>query len=334
MPPLGQSLDEQRTALSVLLWGLEGTGKTTSALRMTAAEKAGKVVLINAEAGAKAPALRAHGIDPSRVIVWPTQEQGPGHITYETLEDEVIKPMKAELAENPKAYVGVVIDSFTEVARRLLEDVVEKAYEAAIRQGKNRSRWFVDLADHGVAASQMRSALREFRDLGLHLVITSLERRDIDQQTAAVKYGPALGPAVATDTTGLVDIVGYCQVERFGEGDTAEDFRTATFTPTQTRRAKDRYGVLPVTMVDPYFDRILGYIEGTLNRDNDPARARLLAVIAGSTPPEAPAGPEVAEEAVSDPEEPVAAMTGVATPPANRSDLAARVTRTAKKENV
>lgn len=275
MAPIGQALSAQRTAVSVLMWGREGTGKTTAALRLTKLNPKGKVVLINAEAGAKKEALVQHGIDAARIEVWPSEAQGPGHITYETIEAEVIGPMREALAKDPDAYIGVVIDSFSEVARRILEDVVAKAYDKAMRLGKNRDRWFVDLADHGVAASQMRSLLRRFRDLNVHLVITALERRDVDENGGGVSYGPALGPAVGNDTMGLVDLVGYCQVERVGD----TDFRTATFTPTQTRRAKDRYGLLPVTMVDPFADRITAYVMGELTKESDPARKRLLAAV-------------------------------------------------------
>lgn len=288
---IGQALSEHKTVVSVLLWGREGVGKTTSALRMTELGP-GKVVLINAEAGAKKEALDQFGIDTSRVEVWPSESQGPGHITYETIEKEVVEPMRAALAVDPDAYIGVVIDSFSEVARRVLEDVVAASYDKAIRLGKNRDRWFVDIADHGTAASQMRSLLRRFRDLGIHLVITALERRDVDEGTGAVSYGPALGPSVATDTTGLVDIVAYCAIERVGE----ENFRTATFTPTQTRRAKDRYNKLPVTMVDPFTDRVVAYVSGTMTKENDPARRRLIDAVQAQGAPAPATTPAPAEK--------------------------------------
>lgn len=287
---IGQGLDTQRTAISVLQWGREGTGKTTNGLSMVKTRDVGNVVLINAEAGAKRQALIQHGIDPKRIEVWPPEDKGPGYITYDTLVTEVVNPMRAALAKDPDAYIGVVIDSFTEVARRLLELAVAEAYAAAQAMGKKRSRWFVGLEDHGVAASQMRSLLRAFRDLNVHLVITALERRDVDQDTSAVTYGPAMGPAVGTDTMGLVDLVGFCQVERFGE----TDFWTSTFTPSPTRRAKDRFGLMPVSMVDPTFDRILGYVEGEINRDNDTSRARLLKTIADAKN-EAPSEPDAAK---------------------------------------
>lgn len=300
--PIGSPLHQQKTVVSCLLWGREGTGKTTAALRLMLTAKKGNIVLINAEAGAKKIALEQHGIDTSRVEVWPPEDKGPGYITHDTIEAEVIIPMREALAKDPDAYIGVVIDSFSEVARRILEDVTAQAYAKAQALGKKRDRWFVDLADHGTAASQMRSLLRRFRDLEIHLIITALERRDVDQDSGAVSYGPALGPAVGNDTMGLVDLVGFTQVENIG----GEEFRTATFTPTVTRRAKDRFGVLPISMVDPFADRIVGYIDGTITRENDPARARLLAAIQRpdeqAPPADEPATTEPEAEASEDKE--------------------------------
>ena len=274
--PIGTPLTEQKTVVSVLLWGREGTGKTTDALRLVKTRPKGNVVVINAEAGAKKIALEQHGIDTSRIEVWPPEDKGPGYITHDTIEAEVINPMREALAADPNSYIGLVVDSFSEVARRILEDVVKTQFEKAVRLGKNRDRWAVTLEDHGIAASQMRSLLRRVRDLNVHLVLTALERRDVDENTSSVSYGPALGPSVGNDTMGLVDLVGYCAVETIN----GTEFRTATFTPTQTRRAKDRYGLLPPSMVDPFADRIVGYIDGQITRENDKSRARLLAAVA------------------------------------------------------
>lgn len=269
---IGSTLENQRLYVSLLLWGREGTGKTTDALRLTQCGK-GKVVLINAEGGAKKKPLADQGIDTSRVEIWPPDEQGPGYITFDTIHDEVIVPLREALTENPDSYIGIVIDSFTEVARRTLEQAAADSLIKAQRLGKSRDRWQTTLEDHGTSASMMRALLRELRDLPCHLVITALERRDVDQNTGVVVYGPAMGPAVGTDTMGLVDLVGFCQVEEIG----TETFRTATFTPTPLRRAKDRFGAMPVKLADPFADRIVGYITGDLDRSNDPVRARVIA---------------------------------------------------------
>lgn len=293
---IGSSLADQATYVSVLYWGREGCGKTTAALRMVNLiknKKKGRVVLINAEAGAKKKALQQHGIDPSLVEIWPTDEQGPGHITAETLELEVVGPMREALAADPDSYAGVVWDSATEIARRLLEDVQKEGLAKAQRLGKNRGRWDIELQDHGIAASQVRSLLRQFRDMPIHLAITALERRDVDQNTGTVSYGPAMGPAVATDMMGLVDLVAWCQVEEIAD----EEWRTATFTPTTTRRAKDRYGVLPPALLDPFFDRVVAYVEGDMTRDNDPVRARMMEASAKQRG-EAPKVPPPSEQVV------------------------------------
>lgn len=294
--PIGESLSEQKLYANVLLWGREGTGKTTDALRMTELHPTAHVVAINAEGGIKRDALVAMGVDASRVEIWPPENAGPGYITYDRVFDEVLDPMAEALAEDPESYVGLLVDSFSELARIMLGEAAEISKEKARRLGKDRDRFLVTLEDHGVASVMMRDMLRTMRDLPCHLFLTALERRDVDPNTSMVTYGPALPPAVGTDTLGLVDVVGFCQVETIGD----EDFRTATFTTSVLRRAKDRFGVFPPKIGDPFADRIIGYIDGSITRETDPVRARILAAAAGDETPEE--APDEATEAAEAPE--------------------------------
>jgi hypothetical protein len=273
----GRALSDAPQPISVLMWGKEGTRKTTSALKATVMDHPGKVFLIDAEAGAKVAALRRQGVDVDRIRSWP---DNPGDLTLDGLESE-IEELREELSEDPTAYSTLVADSFTEIARRMTDQAAAESRERIRRtKGVERDRFSVDLADYGTSSQTMRWMLREFRDLGLHLVITALERRDEDDD-GRVFYGPAVGPSVATDVMGLVDIVGWYTVETVEVGEDTEDFGIGVFATQNRRRAKDRYGILPRRMVSPTFDRIQAYIEGTMTRENDPERARLLAAMDG-----------------------------------------------------
>ncbi len=272
---LSASLEDQVTILSLLLYGPEGTGKTTDALRMTKLCKPHqRVVLVDAEAGAKIKALKQRDIDVDKIVPWPTKVidgqrvPDPGKIDYDGFVE-----LLAEIEANPGVVIGVVWDSGTEITKRILDDVVAASTESDRKKGKARAPFQVNLEDHGVASSMLRDLLRQFRDLGVHLVITALERRDTDPDTGKVKYGPAMSPAMANDAAGLVDIVGYTMVDEVGPDST--EVRSARFVPIERRRAKDRYGLLPGKLADPYFDRIFEYIEGTLTKDNDPVQARV-----------------------------------------------------------
>lgn len=272
---LDATMEDQVTVLSLLLYGPEGTGKTTDALRMTklCSDKQ-RVVLVDAEAGAKIKALSQRGIDVSKIVPWPTKVvdgqrvPDPGKIDYDGFLE-----LLAEIEANPGVVIGVVWDSGTEITKRILDDVVLASTENDRKKGKARAPFQVNLEDHGVASSMLRDLLRRFRDLGVHLVITALERRDTDPDTGKVKYGPAMSPAMANDAAGLVDIVGYTMVEEVGPK--ATEVRSARFVPIERRRAKDRYGLLPGKLADPYFDRILAYIEGDLTKETDPVQARV-----------------------------------------------------------
>lgn len=268
---LGATLGDMTTFVTCLEWGPEGTGKTTSALRMTqipeAIEKNLRVMLIDAEGGAKVQALRQRGVDVSRVEVWPRPEDGgPGALSFEGLFD-----LAEELAKRHEEFIGWVWDSGGEITKRLLDQVTADAREKDERLGKARGRFQVNLEDHGVASSMLRELLRKYRDLPMHGVITALERRDTDNDTGRVRYGPAMSPAMANDTAGLVDVVMFMEIEEVN----GESVRTGKTTPTRIRRAKDRFGVLPAKMPDPYMDRIVAYVNGDLTRDNDPVRARI-----------------------------------------------------------
>jgi hypothetical protein len=282
---LGATLSNQTTKVSLLLYGPEGTSKTTSALRMsTMCGPNQRILLIDAEGGAKIEALRQRGVDLTKVEVWPRPEDGgPSALTYEGLDALATELSKSGMCGPDGVYIGGIWDSGTEITRRLLDQVTATARDKDARLGKDRGRFQINLEDHGIASSMLRDLLRQFRDLPWHFVITALERRDTDTDTGKVKYGPAMSPAMANDCAGLVDVVGYTNVEQVGENNV--DVYSARFTPLERRRAKDRFGMLPSKMADPFFDRIFGYVDGSITRETDPVQARVRALVAPAAAP-------------------------------------------------
>lgn len=246
----------------MLLYGKEGSGKSTSALRLS---KLGRILVINTEAGLKRTPLAAQGVVLGNVETWP-KGGDIDHITFQTIEEEVFIPLKLALEEDPNAYIGVVVDSFTELSRRLVDKAAAAGREADRLKGKSRSQFQIDLDDWGTMTTMMRVIFRRFRDLGIHLIITALERRDTDDN-GDVSYGPAVGPAVGTDTMGMVDVVVWTTLEQIGSN--ATEFYIGTTHAQKRHRAKDRFGVLPVRMVDPSADRVLDYINATLHKSTD-----------------------------------------------------------------
>lgn len=262
--PFAEIGDEESEFVNILYCGPHGTGKTTDLATMA---NLGPVVFINAEAGLKAKPLRRLGVKLENIRVWPNRKAG------ETLSfggiEELFWRMRGELVDNPAAYAGVVWDSVSEIHKLLLEDVVKGAAEKADRAGRERDRFFVDIADYGTMTEQVRFLLRRFRDLPCHFGATALLRRDIDKKGGGgVVYRPAVTPALITDLGGFMDAVCYTSVADVGE---TGEYR-GQFRPDDMREAKDRYGVFAdcKKLIDPTFERVAAYVHGQLEVATDP----------------------------------------------------------------
>lgn len=283
-PLVGGNLAEAREPITALLYGKEGTAKTTSALMLA---KLGPVIAIDAEGGMKPTALRARGVPVENVQIWPPNGD-VSRITFDTLEQEVYVPVRkaledARAAGQPDPVIGMVFDSFSELAQILTKQAAGESASRDAAKGKQRARFQINVEDYGTQTQMIRMLLRMFRDLGVHLFITSLERRDVDDD-GQVTYGPALGPAAANDTAGMVDCVVWTQVEELGPNATV--FYTGTTRGRDKHRAKDRFGRLPIRMIEPTADRVIAYIRGDLTKQNDD---RHKAAVTAARPQDTPA---------------------------------------------
>ena len=253
------NLTDSKEFLNQLYYGDGGTGKTTHLCHMA---DLGPVLIVNAESGLKASALKRSGVAISNIETYPE----PGEpITYAGLESEW-KRLNEALAQDPDSYVGVGWDSVTEIHMMLLKDVVEKALAKALAQGKDRDEFFTDIADYGKMTEQVRRLMRKFRDLPCHFGCTALERRDKDNDGKVI-YRPAVTPALVNDLYGWFDMVCHTTVEEFGDQD---DQYCGLYRPAGKFRGKDRFRVMPKVLVDPTYDRVLLYVDGTLDVKSDP----------------------------------------------------------------
>lgn len=308
-------LDDTTEYLSVMYYGVEGTGKTTDSLLMSTLPEPGIVVAVNAEGGMKKGALTAMGVDTSRIMAYPR----PGErITFEGLE-RLFFQLSARLAADPGSVLGVVWDSVTDIVQEILDQRVESVVQTqqeivarnkGARPGniRLRDRFDNDRDDYRYMSNQVRSLLRKYRYLPCHFVVTALMRRDEDEVTKRVMYGPAVTPALQTDLLGYVDMVLNCQVAEIGDA----SVYFATTIPTRTTRGKDRLHVLPTPeLVNPSFDRLVAYTRGELSADTDPEQKLLAAkptpAQSGATakPPRAASGKRAAKPTAPNPPPPV-----------------------------
>lgn len=273
------SLDDSAEYLSALLYGAEGTGKTTGAALMTSISPTGNVLVVNAEAGLKKRALASHGVDTSRVMVWPPEGD---RVTFEGLESLFYR-LASDLEDNPSSWLGTVWDSATDIHQELLDQVVEaemakqtEILEKAGNKGRAgnivlRDRFDNDRDDYRRMSNQFRTLLRKFRYLPCHFAVTALLRIDEDERTKRKTSGPAVTPAIQNDLTGYVDQVLLCKVADMKGG---RVFFAQTVA-TSSERAKDRHNVLPEEMVNPTFDRLYKYMVGELKEADDPLQLAL-----------------------------------------------------------
>lgn len=265
-------LDDTVDFTNTLLYGREGSGKSTALARLANLATdlppgKGKLLVINAEGGFKKGPLKKRGVDTSRIVVWPDPKKHE-RVNHRTL-DQIHRRVKADLAADPESWIGVGFDSASEIHIAFLDAVQQKRVAGIKRQGKDVDEDFVDISDYGTMSKMFRDVLRKFRDLPCHFVVTALERRDVDKDTGKPQYGPAVTPGLQSDLLGYVDFVLMCKAE-----DEDGPFRALTRANSRFR-AKDRFDVLPKVMVDPYVDRIISYVEGTLEPETDPEQERL-----------------------------------------------------------
>lgn len=254
---------DQRELVNVLYYGDGGTGKTTALASMA---NLGRVFYVDAEAGVKRRPLEDLGVNVANIELFDVDR-----ISFSKLED-AHEQLLSELTDDPDSWAGVVWDSGTEIYQAFLEHAVDRRVEKALRverSGRSVSelmtdRFFTDRDDYGYMSSQIRNLLRRFRDLPCHFGTAFLERRDQDAKTGEVRIGPSISPALQSDVVGWHDIV--CRTTY----DAGADVWLGTFRPEGVRQGKDRYGAMPPKLVDPSFERLVGYITGEIEPDQDP----------------------------------------------------------------
>ncbi len=272
-----RSLDEVEEFLKALYFGTEGTGKTTAAAFMANLPGDGDVIVINAEAGFKKRPLKALGVRTERLKVW--NPPGDGVMTYEKLERLYFRTA-ARLREDPACVTGVIMDSGTEIANKILEAASKTMYEREQRntrkadEDKRYSAEITQIEDYGLLTTQMRKLIRKFRDLPCHFAMTALETEaqgEGEYSHAKKQAGPEFTPKLRTSILGYVDVALRLKSETLETGDTEQEtLITARTKPSALVRAKDRDGILPRDMPEPRFDRLVEYLNGeTVHADDE-----------------------------------------------------------------
>lgn len=255
---MAQPLSDSLEPVNILYYGDGGMGKTTDLMALA---NLGKVWACNAESGIKRRPLLDLGIKVENIEVYP----GPGErLTVAGLEAEWLR-IREELDKDPSSYVGTIWDSTTEIQQALKDSNVEDAVERAGKAGRERSPFVVSQDDWRMTNEQMRQLIRKFRDLPCHFGMSALQRREQDDDGRVV-YQPGVTASLQADVVGWMDIVCHCSVEIVDED---EQFR-GLFRPHGKFRGKDRFRATPKHLVDPWFDRVIQYVDGEMTLEDDP----------------------------------------------------------------
>lgn len=258
------TLADQEDFVKVLYYGEQGTGKT---IDLATLARRGPVIFVNAEGGLKKRPLRQFDVPPENLWIEPARG-------FEQL-DALYWQCKREIEQNKEGRaIGIEFDSMSEITKIFTENQIggrivrarEKADALGILPKDTDINPFkTHLDDYGVMTEQLRHLCRRFRDLPMHVGFSALSRRDVDASGGemtgdAVTYRPALTPAFGNDLRAYADIVIATRI-------TADGQYVGITKPRFQLVGKDRFGMLPTTMVDPTFDRIVAVLNEELDAE-------------------------------------------------------------------
>lgn len=230
-----------------------GHGKTHLLGTAQEDERTAPMLLLDFEGGHET--LSGLGIDVAPIRAWDDYSEA-----YELLSSD----------SKENIYKSVGIDSISEThIWALLQIIGRKGYDLngeAIRKEPD----LIEQGDYGIASTQMRRLLREFRDLPMHVFYTSTVKEIEEKGVGRVKV-PAMAGQMADEVVALMSIVGYLALT---PDDEASDrllllqnypgFRTKVRAPWNL--------TAPDEIEDPSISKLLDALQFTSN--GQPARKR------------------------------------------------------------
>jgi hypothetical protein len=241
--------------------------------------KLGTVKWIRANKGIRNKPLKALGIPTDRID--PIDQLDP--ISME----RTIEEWREMLDDDPSALAGVCVDTATEWVARRIEKYVDFDWNRAVtKAGRDHvelnplERYTTgDGRDQYKGVTQeMRRLMRSLVELPCHVAVACQMTLEIDESSGSAKRTPAVNPALRGDIIGYSNMVIRLQQE--GAWPNGLPLVVGYPRPSAQFTGKDNFGVLPARLADPTFDRLLGYVDGSLTKDTDPVQADYRALVA------------------------------------------------------
>jgi len=241
--------------LKMLIYGRPGIGKTY--LLGTGAEdpRLTPAIMIDLEGGLMTIASkvkRYENIAALKKAVAENVELAPINairIKSSTDLSQIVNYLYDNNGKHP--FKAVYVDSLTEINYLKLQ--------AAAANNPKNTTGFPQLNDYGTSAAQMRSLIRDFRDMDeCHVIFTAHYSESKDEQTGRVEIKPSLTGKLVGEVCGMLDIVGLLDMEKDGT-------RTIRFQPTDRVWAKDRSegGKLGEVITNATMSQILDALESS-----------------------------------------------------------------------
>jgi hypothetical protein len=224
------SVESHTKYLKVLLYGMPGTRKTV----YTAT--APNPLIIDVEKGAHSirnhPELSAN----VKVLEFRSIFQAEQLLGYLMKKDTI-----PGLADRETC----VVDSFSELAKRDLDEIVKDASS----KDASRNKYLPIGPDYNISTEHMRQFASALRDLPMHVIVTCHVKEEKDESSGRLLVRPNLTPKLAGTLAGIFDVVAYMQLDN--------DVAKMQVHPTDKVTAKTRIGGLPPIIENPTFGDLL-----------------------------------------------------------------------------
>ena len=225
---------EQSNKLNVMLYGHPGVGKTVWAATSPS------WLLVNVEKGAGV--LKGH---PELIGPNCDSLEYKSLVQLEKLLDYMLKDHEAF-----KKYETVIIDSYSELQKRDLDEIVT----TEARKDGNRNKYLPIGPDYNVNTEHMRQLAMKLRDIDKHVIVICHVKEEKDDNSGRIMVRPNLTPKLASSMAGIFDVVAYLQRT---EGPDNKSVRTLQVHPTPSVLAKTRISSLPPVLENATFNTLL-----------------------------------------------------------------------------
>lgn len=243
-----------------LLFSPPGNGKTYFLGTAQADERTAPMLLLDFEGGHET--LAGLDIDIVEVRGWDDYNE-----VFEALAGGEHWKLEGSTLKEGETYNSLAIDSISETHIWILLSLLDE-------KGDSRKEPdLIQLDDYGVATTQMRRLMREFRDLPMHVFYTA-HAKDAEERGIGKIKVPKMAGQMADEAVGLVSICGYLAIQEDEEGNEQRllllqnypGFRVKARVPWETE--------IPDEIEDPDVTKLLDACEFTMTSGGNGRKRR------------------------------------------------------------